>query len=446
MSSSLTDHGLPVPSRRLVLVLASGSPLWLAQLWSDRGWILAVLFNLFVLGLALGEFLRLPGRREISIKRNLPPRFFLEASDKIQLTIVNGSSRTLAVRITESLPAGLTLETPIAAGLVPPGETAAVPVAVRAVQRGDFQFHDLFVRVQASLGLVSKELRFPEHDRVKVYPRLPGAAEYQLLARIDERANPSRPPRQLRGAGMEWESLREYEPGEDLRNVDWKATAHRGSLVSRNRAVEKGQQVAILIDSGRLMANRIGSRPRLEYAIDAAVLLGYACAKRGDAVSLAAFSNRIESYLPVTKGQAALPRLLEAVYRVQGREVESDYWEVVAQVISRLKKRTLAVMLTDVLDPWGSSGLARNLMRASNRHLVLCVVMSEPRLQRMAESIPASTEEVYQKAAACQLRLDRELALETMRANGILVLETEPSRLSVQLVRRYLEIRRGGLQ
>ncbi len=245
---------------------------------------------------------------------------------------------------------------------------------------------------------------------------------------------------------MEWESLREYEPGEDLRNVDWKATAHRGFLVSRNRAVEKGQQVAILIDSGRLMANRIGSRPRLEYAINAAVMLGYACAKRGDAVSLAAFSNRIESYLPVTKGHAALPRLLEAVYRVEGRDVESDYWEVVAQVISRLQKRTLAVMLTDVLDPWGSSGLARNLIRAAKRHLVLCVVMSEPRVRQMAESTPTTSDEVYTKAAACQLRLDRELALETMRANGILVLETEPARLSVQLVRRYLEIRRGGLQ
>lgn len=445
----MTSHrtqSLPLPTLRLVLLLAAGAPLWLAQLWLPQAWILAALYLIGLGGAALREFRLLPSHETLTVKRSLPPRFFLESQGAVVLTIVNPTARALLIGVVDSPPAGLEPAGEIPDGVIPPRRSAEVACPVRAVKRGDFRFEDLYVRVRLPGGLVSKQLRFAERDRIKIYPRLPGPAEYQLLAQIDERLNPARPPKLMRGAGMEWESLREYLPGEDLRNVDWKASAKRGGLICRNRGLEKGQQVAIMLDAGRLMAKRIGSHPRLEHAVNAAVMLAYACAKRGDPVSVAAFSNRIESFLPATKGHAALARVLEAVYRVEGREVESDYWEVVAKVISKLNKRNLVVMLTDVLDSWGSSGLVRNLIRAAKRHLVLCVVMSEPRVEGLAGSAPRSLDEAYLKAAACQLRLDRELALEAMRSRGILVLETEPARLSVQLVRRYLDIRRGGLQ
>ncbi len=435
-----------VPCVRLVLWMAAGSPLWLLALWFPAGWSAGAGYLAALLVVSLVQYGRLPAAERLEVRRILPPRFSLEGVAHCRLTIRNRSPLALEVHLADSFPDALEPLEPFPSGRIEAGGEVELGVDVKARRRGDFRLGDLYLRCLLPRGLVAKQFRLPLAQRVKVYPRALGVDEYRLLARIDERFDPIRRPRLIRGAGMEWESLREYLPGEDLRNVDWKASARRGALISRNLRIEKGQQVAVLIDAGRLMANRIGPYPRLEYAVNAAVMLGFACAQRGDVLSLATFSNRIETFMPATRGKSVMPRLLEAVYKVQSREVESDYWEVVAQIIGRLRKRALVVMLTDVLDAWGSSGLARNLIRAARRHLVLCVVMYEPRTLQLADSVPSSVQEAYLKAAACQLRLDRELALESMRARGIQVLETEPGRLSVQLVRRYLEIRREGLQ
>jgi len=119
---------------------------------------------------------------------------------------------------------------------------------------------------------------------------------------------------------------------------------------------------------------------------------------------------------------------------------------VVGQVMDRLKRRSLLVMMTDVLDSASSSGLMANLVRAASRHLVLCVVLTEPRIAEIAESKPETLQDAYAKAAASHTKLQRHLALETMRSRGIMVLETSPNKLSIQLIRRYLEVRRANLQ
>jgi uncharacterized protein (DUF58 family) len=194
------------------------------------------------------------------------------------------------------------------------------------------------------------------------------------------------------------------------------------------------------------MAGTVGKYAKLEHAMNATVMLSYVAQKRGDALAVASFSNKIESFLPMVRGPALVPRVLESLYPVQVRPVESDYWQVIAEVMNMLKRRSLVVLLTDVLDPSSSSGLINNLARAADRHLVLCVVLTEPKIRELAEQIPATVAETYQKAAAADLRRRRRRALEQMRARGIFVLETDPEHLSVQLVKRYLAIRQADLQ
>ena len=217
-------------------------------------------------------------------------------------------------------------------------------------------------------------------------------------------------------------------------------------MISRNKQVEKGQQLAVLLDAGRLMAGTIGPYSKLEHAMNAAVMLSYVAQRRGDSLAMASFSNRIESFLPPVRGAALVPRVLESIYAVQVRPVESDYWQVIAEVMQMLKRRSLLILLTDILDGAASTGLINNLARAAGRHLVLCVVLTEPRVRELADVIPQTVDETYQKAAAADLLRRRRLALEHMRARGILVLETEPQHLSVNLVQRYLEIRQADLQ
>lgn len=270
--------------------------------------------------------------------------------------------------------------------------------------------------------------------------------DYALLARIDQRHDVVRRPQRIQGYGTDFESLRPYVTGEDLRAVDWKASARRGTLMSRHFQVEKGQQVAVLVDAGRLMTERIGKFTRFEYALNATILVSYVAQKRGDSIAVATFSNRIESFLPPTRGPSIVPRVLNSLYRVEPRAVESDYWHVVAAMMARLQRRSLVMVLTSVLDPAASTGLQTNLVRAAAKHLVLCVVLTEPYLAEMADRLPQDVSQAYTKAAASQMLLHRHLALEHMRSKGILVLETDPGHFSIQLVRRYLDIRQGDLQ
>jgi uncharacterized protein (DUF58 family) len=430
----------------LIRLLTLGAFFWLPAAFIPGGALAGILFLAILFVLSWRDWRTIPAASQLSARRELPPRFSLDVEHQIKLTLGNRSARALAIAVRDELPDVFGLETKISPGQLPANGEAQFTYHVRPRQRGAFAFGDVVLRVSGAAGLVQKQFSLAVADSVKVYPNFKGVERYELLAKIDERAELVRRPRYLRAPGTDFESLRPYISGEDPRAIDWKATARRGAPIARNKQVEKGQQVAILLDAGRLMAGTVGKYAKLEHAMNATVMLSYVAQKRGDALAVASFSNKIESFLPMVRGPALMPRVLESLYPVQVRPVESDYWQVIAEVMNMLKRRSLVVLLTDVLDPSASAGLINNLARAADRHLVLCVVLTEPKIRELAEQIPATVAETYQKAAAADLRRRRRRALEQMRARGILVLETDPEHLSVQLVKRYLAIRQADLQ
>ena len=430
----------------MIRLLILGAFFWLPAAFIPGGALAGILFLAILFALGWRDYRTIPTAGQLTARRELPPRFSLDVEHEIKLTLGNRSARSLAITVRDELPDVFELETKLPAGQLPAGGEAQFTYHVRPRQRGAFAFGDVVLRVGGAAGLVQKQFSLAVADGVKVYPNFKGIERYELLAKIDERAELVRRPRYLRAPGTDFESLRPYISGEDPRAIDWKATARRGAPIAKNKQVEKGQQVAILLDAGRLMAGTVGKYAKLEHAMNAAVMLSYVAQKRGDALAVASFSNKIESFLPMVRGPAMMPRVLESLYPVQVRPVESDYWQVIAEMMNMLKRRSLVVLLTDVLDPSASAGLINNLARAADRHLVLCVVLTEPKIRELAEQIPATVAETYQKAAAADLRRRRRRALEQMRARGILVLETDPEHLSVQLVKRYLAIRQADLQ
>lgn len=433
------------PNLRLVGWIAIGAPVWLLGLALPGLWWAGPAYLAALLGLSVRDYSRLPAAGMLEVAREIP-RLSLGTRADFRVRMRNHSGRPLVVSIRDELPGALTQTVPTGPVEVSPRGSSEWTYPVRPLRRGRYQLGDLVVRIGSPGGWVDKEMELDAAREVRVYPRFATSDDFRLLARMSQQEDAVRRPRRTRGQGTDYESLRKYLPGEDLRAVDWKVSARRGYLVSRNLQTERGQQVSILIDGGRLMAEKIGEYPRFEHALDAAVMLSYVAWKRGDTVAVATFSDQVESFVPPIKGAAIMPRVLESLSTVEVRPVEADYWYVVGQVMDRLRRRSLLVMLTDVLDPGGSSGLIANMVNAARRHLVLCVVMKEPRIGELADSEPEDVPGVYVKAAASHLVLERQRALETMRSRGILVLETTPDQLSIHLIRRYLEIRRGNLQ
>jgi uncharacterized protein (DUF58 family) len=433
-----------VPTTRLVRFIVLGSPLWILSFAFPWGWLAGVAYLCVLAAISFADYRSVPDAAAFEVGRDFG-RFSLGAVTDVRVSFRNRSKNVLEFAIRDELPAGLEQTDSIPQLHLGGGAECDFTYQIKALRRGRYHLENLAMRVRRPGGLVEKQLKMSLPADVRVYPRFSASDEYHLLARVSRHEDVRR-PRRVHGRGTDFESLSSYHPGDDPRLIDWKISAKRGHLITRNLQTERGQQISIMIDAGRLMALKIGERSRFEHALSATVMLSYVAQQRGDAIAVSTFSDRVESFVTPTRGTSIMPRVLESLSTVEVRQVESDYWQVVAQMMDKLKRRSLLIMMTDVLDAAGSAGLLANLSRAASRHLVLCVVLTEPAIAVIAESNPQTIDETYLKAAAASMKLQRQVALEKMRERGILTLEASPDTLTVRLIRRYLEIRKANLQ
>ena len=346
-----------LPTLKLIRLIALGVPLWLIALLLPAGWLAGLAYLVLLTALCWRDVNTIPRASELSARRELPPRFALGVDQSLTLVLLNRTALALLAWVRDEVPESFESRDELPPVHLPPHGEARLNYTVRPLKRGAHAFGDVVLRVQGQHGLTQRQMTLTVGDTVKVYPNFRGVDQYPLLAKTDRQEESARRPRPFKAAGTDFESLRPYIAGEDPRNIDWKATARRGALISRNRQVEKGQQLAVLLDAGRLMAETIGEYSRLEHAINATVMLSYVAQRRGDALAVAAFSNQLESFLPPVRGPALLGRVLESLYAVEARPVESDYWQVIARLMAQLRRRSLVILLTDVLDATASAGL-----------------------------------------------------------------------------------------
>jgi uncharacterized protein (DUF58 family) len=245
-----------------------------------------------------------------------------------------------------------------------------------------------------------------------------------------------------RGDGRNFANLRDYAVGDDPRHIDWKATARRGKVISREYSLEQGQQILIVIDAGRLMTQFAGSLPRFEYALSSALVLADIAVHSGDAVGVVVFNDTVQRYVAPSRGAGAVRAIRDALTAADATLVEPDYAAVFRTISARQRNRALIVVFSDVLDVRSSHTLIAHLVRSAVRHLPLVVALRSEDLT--AAALPGgrhSSNEVFQAAAAEELLIARETALAKMRAAGVSVVNTAPSAMTAAVVNRYLDIK-----
>lgn len=310
--------------------------------------------------------------------------------------------------------------------------------------RGLQQFGPLTARCKSSLGLWIVQRSLLDGGDVKVYPNIRQTQQQQLLTRQMRNRQLGIRAMRLRGQGREFESLRDYLPDDELRTVDWLASARRGSLVTREYDVEHSQQIMLVLDLGRTMASHLDQMTKLDYAVNASVLLTYVCGQARDRVGVMAFADEVVTYMPPVKGGGQLSRVLEQLYPLQARQLEADYRGAFTSLAKRLRKRSLIIIFTDLIDPDSSRRLIEHLPVLSSQHLVLCVALSDYEIKEILSGAPPDETGMYQQAMATVVLEDRQLALSQLRQRGILTVDASPSDLSVAVVNRYLAIKREG--
>jgi uncharacterized protein (DUF58 family) len=247
-----------------------------------------------------------------------------------------------------------------------------------------------------------------------------------------------------RGEGRSFARLRDYVAGDDPRHVDWKATARRGHLITREFTVEQSQTVFLLIDAGRSMTQLSGRYPRFEYALSAGLLLADVAISAGDRVGALVFDDALRALVPAQRGVTALHAIRTALMPVQPTLVEPDYSSAFRVLAQRQRKRALIVLITDVIDARTARGLLAHLARGTSRHLVMVVALRNEPLLHAAMSNGTRASELYAGAAAEELIAERLAALQRMRDAGVVVLDVAPDAMAAAMVNQYLEIKSRG--
>ena len=308
--------------------------------------------------------------------------------------------------------------------------------------RGAHPLCKVAARVSGPLGLIHRTLTYDIGDQIVVVPSAVGVRGHHLRAlqyrsrRVGERSL------RLRGSSTTFARLRDYIQGDDPRHIDWKASARRERLTSREFSVEQGQTVMIAVDAGRMMSQMAGDRPRFEYALSAALMLADVALASGDQVGLMLFDDEVRAYLAPARGDRARRDIRGALTVAEARMVEPDYAGAFHTLATRQRKRSLMVLFTDVIDPRSSSALIAHTVHSAQRHLPLVVALQNEQLAAAAVPVHSSSlDALYDAVAAEELLRSRADALERMRRRGVSVLDTPPLAMPAAVINRYLELK-----
>ncbi|HEU0301271.1 MAG TPA: DUF58 domain-containing protein [Longimicrobium sp.] len=427
-----------LPSRRWLLLVAAAAPLFLLS--PAAGLVVDLALVLLLLADARG----IPGPGRLDAVRTTPARISLGAEAQGEIRLDNRTARRVRVRVTDDLPTILErVGDDVADVWVTARREEPVRYTVKTVRRGDGVFGDVHLRIAGPLGLAWRQRRVSLAAPVRVVPGVLEVKRYRLLGlRNRLREAGFRSVRQ-RGEGGAFESLREYVRGDDPRTLDWKATARRGNLIVRQFQLERRQNVMIVIDAGRLMTQKVGDRERLDYALTAALLLADVARVHDDAVGLLVFSDTVEAFIPPARN--SLTRLAEALGEVHASMVEPNYPAAFTYLGQQVRRRSLLVLFTDIIDPLASAAVVSQLSRAADRHLPLAVAIRNPDLEAAAALPPTDEAAVYRRAAAEELLQARAAALAAMQRAGVLVADTRPGDAVPAVVNRYLDVKRRGM-
>jgi uncharacterized protein (DUF58 family) len=378
-------------------------------------------------------------------RRIAPERYALARADAFHYELENRATLPLRVGIVEAPVAKLAVALDATEVVVPPRSRSRAEVAFVPRERGRTVLGDSYAWYESAFGLVRHRVRLEGAQPIRVLPdlsALEGSDDLALRARLID-AGLRRLRR--RGAGTEFESLREYGAGDAFRDIDWKATARRGRVMVAQHEVERSQQVIVAIDAGRLMAARLGDRRKLDYAVSAALGVAALARRAADRVGVHAFAAHTLAAVAPASGNAQAAAIVEALADIEPQLEESDYEHAALALRKSYRKRSLVVVFTDLFDPVASATVLAALALLVRTHLVLVALVNDAAIGDALAAEPHDAEAAYRAAVATALGAERARAVAKLRATGMLVVDVPARELRLALLDAYLDIKTRGL-
>jgi len=437
------------PTLRCLIVFLAGIPLSLGAVAIDpRLWTVWISYLGAAATLAGLDAVLALAARKLRVTAQVPAQVFIGETGTAVIDLVAGR-RGAALEALAELDDDLAPQPACRAVLraAGPGQPARarIEVALAPRRRGDHALRTLHLRWPGPLGLIEKRVAVPIDQRVGVVPNVGAVRAIALRMFSDRNFMAGLKVEKFLGDGSEFEALREYVPGLDHRAIDWKSSARHRKLLCQEFRAERNHQVVLAVDGGQLMTEPVGGVPKLDHAINAAILLGWFCLRTGDRVGLLGFDERVRQWAEPAGGMHTFHRLQAMSAELDYRRVETNYTLMLAELSTRLRRRSLVVLFTDFLDTVTAELMIDYVTRLARRHLVLFVAVRDPSLETRALARPRSLATLHEAVVAGDFARERHVVLERLRRAGAHCIDSAPAGFSMALVNRYLDIKRREL-
>ena len=371
----------------------------------------------------------------LSVGTSNPAKIILRSKCRLPLSVTVHDDPGEICEI-ERLPETVRLE---------PWKEESVSYVVKPLKRGAAILQAVHLRFPTLLGLWTRHQIRKLETHVRVYPDIRAVYRYELMASRNRLAEIGVRVMRMPGQGREFERLREYRYGDEIRHIDWKATARQRELISREFTVERNQNIVLMVDCGRFMRNETDGISYLDRALNSAIMLSYIALGQGDNVSLMAFSNQIERFVRPVRGKPGIQAILRSTYDIQASTKSADYSLALEYLSMVQRKRALVIMITFVTDDVQLNVIGESLQLRSLPYLPMCVLLQDVGLRNMADRIPETDIEAFHTSAAAQILTGQAQQVAEMRENGVMMIDTPPDLLTERLINEYLMIKMRNL-
>lgn len=412
-----------------------------AAVWVQFGllWQIAVVTWILVIGI---DAFTLPKKNFLIAERSLPSRFALGVPSYVTLTISHKLSRQLTLQVFDGIPTAATAPTLPHTVIVPAGHFSAMTYETMFTERGQHTFMPAHVLASSLLGFWQRLYRIGETQQTRAYPNYEPVVRFALLAMANRVEQMGIIRRRRIGASLDFHQLRDYQEGDVLSRVDWKATSRRLSLISRDFDEVRNQTVLLVPDCGRRMRALDGSLSQFDHCLNAMLLISFIALRQGDDVGVCGFGG-VRKWLPPVKGTHSMSRLLNHLYDYEASSEPSDFIEAAEQVMARQKRRALVILLTNLRSE-DSTTLATAVHLMQKRHLVLVATLREAELEARASTPVQNLSDALEFGAMTHYFAERRLLLENLRAKRVLTVDESAQMLPVALANRYLDVKAAG--
>lgn len=375
------------------------------------------------------------------LSRNLPERLSNGDANPVSVSIFNRMRFPVFAELIDELPEQLQIRNFKIIRTIPARQRIEIKYLITPTERGRYLFGNSLLYLATPLKLIQRRYVFDNEFEASVYPSYRQLNNVQLLSTAFDHSGYGAMKMRKLGQSMEFEQIKEYVIGDDVRTVNWKATARRSSLMVNNYAEEKSQQVYCLIDKGRLMKMPFEGLTLLDYAINSTLVLSHVCLQKQDKIGLITFADKMGTVLPADRRPVQRENILNALYKQKTDFLEPDFEMLYMQIRNRIRQRSLLILFTNFETMSGARRQIPYLRLIARYHLLLVVFFENTELKMVAASRAKSVEDIYVQTIADQFLYEKRMIVKELSNHGILSVLTPPQKLTVNAVNKYLELK-----